>query len=76
MKKTNIQEVDTKTYAGIDAVQVIKKDPRFGTLSSDAKMDIEKELKAGGTVELEEDDMDHEGKMAKSQLYKIQQYVV
>jgi len=52
----NVKEADTKTYAGVDAIQGIKKDPRFGTLSGDAKMDIEKELKMGSTVELEEED--------------------
>ena len=86
MKKTNIKEVDTKTYAGVDAIQGIKKDPRFGALSSDAKMDIEQELKAGGTVELEENpeltnDMgkdnwvDDEGRSAKSRLHQMVHHV-
>jgi hypothetical protein len=82
----DIQEVDTKTYAGVDAMQAIKKDPRFGSLTGDAKMDLEKKLKAGGTVELEEnpmftndigkdDYMDDEGRFAKSQMYKMKSYV-
>ena len=79
-----ITEVDTKTYAGIDAIQGIKKDPRFGTLAGDTKIDIEKKLKTGGSVELEGDEnlnnetmnnTDHEGRMAKSQMYKMKDYV-
>ncbi len=70
-----IDEIDTKTFAGVDAMQSIRKDPRFGTLSGDAKMDIEKKLKAGGTVELEENEpTDHEGRMAKSQMHKMLHY--
>jgi len=53
MKK--IKEADTKTYAGVDSVTSMKKDPRYGTLSGDSKIDLEKKLKDGGTVELEED---------------------
>tara|TARA_R110001592_G_scaffold283661_1_gene551624 strand:- start:3438 stop:4289 length:852 start_codon:yes stop_codon:yes gene_type:complete len=89
MKKTkkNIQEVDTKTYAGADSVSSIKKDPRFSTLSGDTKMDLEKKLKTGGQVELEEsppftndigkdDYTDDEGRMAKSQIHKMAHYAV
>ena len=87
MNKNKIKEVDTKTFAGIDSISSIKKDPRFGQLSGDAKMDVEKKLKAGGTVELEEnpmftndigkdDYMDDEGRMAKSQMYKMAKYVM
>ena len=50
-----ITEADTKTYAGVDSVTSMKKDPRYGTLSGDAKVDLEKKLKDGGAVELEED---------------------
>jgi len=60
------QEADTKTYAGVDAAISMKKDPRYGTLSGDAKIDLEKKLKDGGTVELEEThDLEHiqKGKM-------------
>ena len=79
-----IREVDTKTYAGMDAIQGIKKDPRFGTLAGDTKLDIEKKLKMGGSVELEGNEnqnnetmnnIDHEGRMAKSQMHKMQDYV-
>ena len=52
--KNNVKEADTKTYVGTDAITAIKKDPRYGTLSGDTKMDIEKKLKGGGSVELEE----------------------
>ena len=87
MKKTknHIKEVDTKTYAGKDAAISMKKDPKFGALSSDAKKDLEDKLKGGGAVELEEnpmftndigkdDYMDDEGRMAKSQMYKMSKY--
>ena len=87
MKKTknHIKEVDTKTYAGKDAAISMKKDPRFMALSSDAKKDLEDKLKGGGAVELEEnpmftndvgkdDYMDDEGRMAKSQMYKMSKY--
>jgi hypothetical protein len=40
-----ITEADTKTYAGVDAAISMKKDPRYGTLSGDAKIDLEKKLK-------------------------------
>ena len=84
--KKHIQEIDTKTFVGVDAVQSIKKDPRFATLPGDTKMDLEKKLKQGGQVELEEDPMftndigkddyvDDEGRMAKSQMHKMAHYV-
>ena len=53
-----ITEADTKTYAGVDAATSMKKDPRYGTLSGDAKIDLEKKLKDGGAVELEENEDD------------------
>ena len=53
MKK--IKEATTKTYAGVDAMAAIEKDPRFGTLQGDSKKDIKDKLKGGGTVELEEE---------------------
>jgi hypothetical protein len=53
--KKHIKEMDTKTYAGIDAMTSIKKDPKFNTLQGDAKKDLELKLKGGGAVELEED---------------------
>ncbi|MBT4679440.1 MAG: hypothetical protein HOB69_06245, partial [Flavobacterium sp.] len=55
-----ITEADTKTYAGVDSVTSMKKDPRYGTLSGDAKVDLEKKLKDGGAVELEEEDLTYE----------------
>jgi len=56
-----IKEADTKTYAGVDSVTSMKKDPRYGTLSGDAKVDLEKKLKDGGAVELEEEDLEEIG---------------
>ena len=87
MKKTKVQEVDTKTFAGKDAMISMKKDPKYMTLSTDAKKDLEDKLKGGGAVELEEnpmftndvgkdDYMDDEGRMAKSQIYKMSKYAV
>ena len=61
MKRKNIKEADTKTYAGVDSVTSMKKDPRYGTLSGDAKIDLEKKLKDGGAVELEEEDLEEIG---------------
>ena len=52
--KNNVKEDKTKTYVGVDSIPSIKKDPRYGSLSGDTKMDIEKKLKGGGAVELEE----------------------
>ena len=49
-----MKEVTTKAYAGIDAIQSIKKDPKYNTLQGDAKKDLEDKLKGGGAVELEE----------------------
>lgn len=42
------------SYAGKGAIDNLKKDPGYSTLNSQGKMDAEKELKSGGTVELEE----------------------
>ena len=54
---TDVKEADTKTFVGVDSMASIKKDPRYGTLSGDTKMDIEKKLKTGGSVELEEENI-------------------
>ena len=54
--KYKIKEATTKSYAGVDAMAAIEKDPRFGSLQGDAKMDLKDKLKGGGTVELEEED--------------------
>ena len=54
-KKEELEEADTKTFVGVDSIASIKKDPRYGTLSGDTKMDIDKKLKTGGSVELEEE---------------------
>ena len=64
MKKTRLleiirEEIDSAlgetTYAGKNSVMQMKKDPKYSTLSGDGKMNAEKELKTGGTVELEEE---------------------
>lgn len=44
-------------YAGKNAIGDMKKDPAYSTLSGDGKISAEKELKTGGTIELEEDDL-------------------
>jgi hypothetical protein len=54
IRESKLKEMDTKTYAGVDAMTTIKKDPKYGTLQGDAKKDLEDKLKAGGAVELEE----------------------
>jgi hypothetical protein len=41
---------EAATYAGKDAVDDLKKDPKFGTLSSTAKNDVEDRLQKGETV--------------------------
>jgi hypothetical protein len=41
---------EAATYAGKDAVDDLKKDPKYGTLSSTAKGDVENKLKKGETV--------------------------
>ena len=41
---------EAATYAGKDAVDDLKKDPKYGTLSSTAKGDVEDKLKKGETV--------------------------
>jgi hypothetical protein len=43
------------SYAGKGAIPQMKKDPKYSTLSGDGKINAEKELKTGGTVELEEE---------------------
>lgn len=64
MKKSRLLEIIREeiastlgetSYAGIKATPDMKNDPSYKTLSSTGKIDAEKELKTGGTVELEED---------------------
>jgi hypothetical protein len=63
MKKTRLLEIIREeissalgeaSYAGKNAIPDLKKDPAFNTLSSTGKLDAQKELSTGGTVELEE----------------------
>ena len=74
MKK--IKEVGATTYAGKASEDDVKKDPNWGTLTGDAKVDVIDKLKKGGTVSLGEvltegHKYDYEGKMAQSQLLSI-----
>ena len=66
MKKTRLFEIIREeiagalgeaSYAGKGAIPQMKKDPKFTTLSGDGKVNAEKELKSGGTVELEEENL-------------------
>ena len=74
MKKTRLLEIireeiasalSETSYAGKNAIPDMKKDPAYGTLSSTGKMDAEKELKTGGTVELEEDQLNEIEQLAE-----------
>lgn len=67
MKKTDLQEIvrqaiqeviNEETYAGIASLDDMKKDRKFGTLTPDAKIAAEDELKKKGVVTLEEDELD------------------
>jgi hypothetical protein len=54
-----IQEaINEETYAGIAALDDFKKSKKYGTLSPDAKIAAEDELKKKGVVTLEEDELD------------------
>ena len=66
MKKTRLFEIIREeiagalgeaSYAGKGSIPQMKKDPKYSTLSGDGKVNAEKELKSGGTVELEEEDL-------------------
>lgn len=67
MKKTRLLEIIREeianalgetSYAGAKAIPDMKNDPSYKTLNQTGKIDAEKELKSGGTVELEEDQLD------------------
>jgi hypothetical protein len=53
------------TYAGKDAVDDMKKDPKYGTLSGTAKQDMEKKLQQGGSVTIGEAEIDEMARLAK-----------
>jgi hypothetical protein len=64
MKQTRLLEIireeiagalSEATYAGVKAIPDMKKDPGFNSLSQTGKIDAQKELSTGGTIELEED---------------------
>lgn len=72
MKKTRlltiIQEeialaLKETTYAGKTSIPQLKKDPKYNSLSGDGKLNATKELTTGGTVELEEDQLDEMAKI-------------
>jgi hypothetical protein len=72
MKKSRLLEIireeianalNEGTYAGMKSIPDAKKDADFNRLSPQGKMDVEKELKSGGTVELEEDQLDEMAKI-------------
>jgi hypothetical protein len=48
------------TYAGKDAKDDIKKDPKYNTLSQDAKKKVDMDLDKGGTATIGEDKIDEE----------------
>ena len=78
--------IKEETYYGKGAMDDMMKDPAFGALTGDAKEQAKKDLAAGNSVSLEEleftndvgkdDYVDDEGRMAKSQLYKMAKYAV
>ena len=54
-----IQEtINEETFAGIAALDDLKKNKKFNTLAADAKIAAEDELKKKGVVTLEEDELD------------------
>jgi len=74
MKKSRLLEIireeiasalSEASYAGKNAIPDMKKDPAYNTLSATGKMDAEKELKTGGTVELEEDQLNEIEQLAE-----------
>ena len=53
------------TYAGKGAVDDMKKDPSFGTLSGTGKQDAEKKLQQGGSVTIGEAEIEEMARLAK-----------
>jgi hypothetical protein len=72
MKKPNT--TTEVTYAGKTAVDDMIKDPAYGALKGDAKIQLTKDLQQGKTATLE-NEIDDEGRMAKSEMYKMKRYV-
>lgn len=78
--------IKEETYYGKGAMDDMMKDPAFGALTGDAKEQAKKDLQKGSSVSLEaleltndvgkDDYVDDEGRMAKSQLYKMGKYAV
>jgi hypothetical protein len=68
-----LQEAST-TYAGKTAIDDLKKDPKYSTLSGDGKTDAEEKLKSGGTVTIGEENLNEMAKIAgdlKSAIEKV-----
>ena len=74
MKKTRLLEIIREeiagalgevSYAGPGAIPQLKKDQKYSKLSGDGKLNAEKELKSGGTVELEEDQLNEIEQLAE-----------
>lgn len=74
MKKTRLLEIireeissalSEASYAGPGAIAQMKKDPKYSKLSGDGKLSSEKELKTGGTVELEEAELNEIEQLAE-----------
>jgi hypothetical protein len=73
MKKTDLQEIvrqaiqeviNEETYAGLASVDDMKKSKKYSTLTPDAKVAAEDELKRKGVVTLEEDELDEMANVA------------
>ena len=74
MKKSRLLEIvreeistalNEASYAGPGAIPQLKKDQEYSKLSGDGKLNAEKELKSGGTVELEEDQLNEIEQLAE-----------
>jgi hypothetical protein len=53
IKEAILEVINEETFAGKMAIPDLKKDPAFGSLKPDAKINAEKELAQGGSVTLE-----------------------
>jgi hypothetical protein len=48
----NFEDIDETSYAGKGAIVAFKKDPKYSTLAGQTRVDMEKKLNTGGSVEL------------------------
>jgi len=72
--KNKMKKLKETTYAGKTAIDDMTNDSAYNALDGDAKMQLKKDLSGGGTATFE-GEIDHEGRMAKSQMYKMKSYV-